>query len=416
MFCARCGSAVQARDTTCPRCNLDLRLPGAIRMTDPSLERSLHGGADGVRPVKDESSHFDADATVEMDRRAINRPAAARGNSDTSAQPGSRSPRRDTSQFDDAARTDTAQGDDKTRPTSGDSAGQAGSDDRSRPASSASRNDVDPAPDLSETTSRVLREPVSPGDETRVLTPTTPPASAPNVPTQRIPDLPNDWFRDPEAEHSAVFATQKSDPVRFTPPADESTTQDQVDDVEEQHRLSAPAIAAIVLASAVLLLIVVVWALLRSGPDIGTPTSNAPAAASSPAPTSSPSATASASSAASASPSAEESSAEESSSSPSPTPTQESSTPTTSATPSPTPSGSSVPETARQCDDSVWGDGSASCQLARAAASQLPPHSHGTVHMTVFSPASNRSYDLTCTGDELVTCTGGRTIAVYVQR
>ena len=79
-------------------------------MTDPSLERSLHGGADGVRPVKDESSHFDADATVEMDRRAINRPAAARGNSDTSAQPGSRSPRRDTSQFDDAARTDTAQG------------------------------------------------------------------------------------------------------------------------------------------------------------------------------------------------------------------------------------------------------------------------------------------------------------------
>lgn len=416
MFCARCGSAVQARDTTCPRCNLDLRLPGAIRMTDPSLERSLHGGADGVRPVKDESSHFDADATVEMDRRAINRPAAARGNSDTSAQPGSRSPRRDTSQFDDAARTDTAQGDDKTRPTSGDSAGQAGSDDRSRPASSASRNDVDPAPDLSETTSRVLREPVSPGDETRVLTPTTPPASAPNVPTQRIPDLPNDWFRDPEAEHSAVFATQKSDPVRFTPPADESTTQDHVDDAGEQHRLSAPAIAAIVLASAVLLLIVVVWALLRSGPDIGTPTSNAPAAASSPAPTSSPSATASASSAASASPSAEESSAEESSSSPSPTPTQESSTPTTSATPSPTPSSSSVPETARQCDDSVWGDGSASCQLARAAASQLPPHSHGTVHMTVFSPASNRSYDLTCTGDELVTCTGGRTIAVYVQR
>ena len=387
MFCARCGSAVQARDTTCPRCNLDLRLPGAIRMTDPSLERSLHGGADGVRPVKDESSHFDADATVEMDRRAINRPAAARGNSDTSAQPGSRPPRRDTSQFDDAARTDTAQGD-----------------------------DVDPAPDLSETTSRVLREPVSPGDETRVLTPTTPPASAPNVPTQRIPDLPNDWFRDPEAEHSAAFATQKSDPVRFTPPADESTTQDQVDDVEEQHRLSAPAIAAIVLASAVLLLIVVVWALLRSGPDIGTPTSNAPAAASSPAPTSSPSATASASSAASASPSAEESSAEESSSSPSPAPTQESSTPTTSATPSPTPSGSSVPETARQCDDSVWGDGSASCQLARAAASQLPPHSHGTIHMTVFSPASNRSYDLTCTGDELVTCTGGRTIAVYVQR
>ena len=322
MFCARCGSAVQARDTTCPRCNLDLRLPGAIRMTDPSLERSLHGGADGVRPVKDESSHFDADATVEMDRRAINRPAAARGNSDTSAQPGSRPPRRDTSQFDDAARTDTAQGD-----------------------------DVDPAPDLSETTSRVLREPVSPGDETRVLTPTTP-----------------------------------------------------------------PAIAAIVLASAVLLLIVVVWALLRSGPDIGAPTSNAPAVASSPAPTSSPSATASASSAASASPSAEESSAEESSSSPSPTPTQESNTPTTSATPSPTPSGSSVPETARQCDDSVWGDGSASCQLARAAASQLPPHSHGTVHMTVFSPASNRSYDLTCTGDELVTCTGGRTIAVYVQR
>ena len=416
MFCARCGSAVQARDTTCPKCNLDLRLPGAIRMTDPSLERSLHGGADGVRPVKDESSHFDADATVEMDRRAINRPAAARGNSDTSAQLGSRSPRRDTSQFDDAARTDTAQGDDKTRPTSGDSAGQAGSDDRSRPASSASRNDVDPAPDLSETTSRVLREPVSPGDETRVLTPTTPPASAPNVPTQRIPDLPNDWFRDPEAEHSAVFATQKSDPVRFTPPADESTTQDQVDDAEEQHPLSAPAIAAIVLASAVLLLIVVVWALLRSGPDIGTPTSNAPAVASSPAPTSSPSATASASSAASASPSAEESSAEESSSSPSPTPTQESSTPTTSATPSPTPSGSSVPETARQCDDSVWGDGSASCQLARAAASQLPPHSHGTIHMTVFSPASNRSYDLTCTGDELVTCTGGRTIAVYVQR
>ena len=248
------------------------------------------------------------------------------------------------------------------------------------------------------------------------LTPTTPPASAPNVPTQRIPDLPNDWFRDPEAEHSAAFATQKSDPVRFTPPADESTTQDQVDDAEEQHRLSAPAIAAIVLASAVLLLIVVVWALLRSGPDIGTPTSNAPAAASSPAPTSSPSATASASSTASASPSAEESSAEESSSSPSPTPTQESNTPTTSATPSPTPSGSSVPETARQCDDSVWGDGSASCQLARAAASQLPPHSHGTIHMTVFSPASNRSYDLTCTGDELVTCTGGRTIAVYVQR
>jgi len=186
-------------------------------MTDPSLERSLHGGADGVRPVKDESSHFDADATVEMDRRAINRPAAARGNSDTSAQLGSRSPRRDTSQFDDAARTDTAQGDDKTRPTSGDSAGQAGSDDRSRPASSASRNDVDPAPDLSETTSRVLREPVSPGDETRVLTPTTPPRLGAQCPHAAYPDLPNDWFRDPEAEHSAVFATQKSDPVRFTP-------------------------------------------------------------------------------------------------------------------------------------------------------------------------------------------------------
>ena len=416
MFCARCGSAVQARDTTCPRCNLDLRLPGAIRMTDPSLERSLHGGADGVRPVKDESSHFDADATVEMDRRAINRPAAARGNSDTSAQLGSRFPRRDTSQFDDAARTDTVQGADQTRPTSGDSVGRADSDARSRPSSSASGDDVDPDPDLSETNPRVLREPVSPGDETRVLTPTTPPASASSGPTQRIADLPNDWFRDPEAEHSAAFATQKSDPVRFTPPADESTIQDQVDDAEEQHRLSAPAIAAIVLASAVLLLIVVVWALLRSGPDIGTPTSNAPAVASSPAPTSSPSATASASSAASASPSAEESSAEESSSSASPTPTQESSTPTASATPSPTASSTNVPETARQCDDSVWSDGSASCQLARAAASQLPPHSHGTVHMTVFSPASNRSYDLTCTGDELVTCTGGRTIAVYVQR
>lgn len=416
MFCARCGSAVQARDTTCPRCNLDLRLPGAIRMTDPSLERSLHGGADGVRPVKDESSHFDADATVEMDRRAINRPAAARGNSDTSAQPDSRSSRRDTSQSDDAAQPDTAQGADQARPASGDSVGRADSDARSRPSSAASGDDVDPDPDLSETNPRVLREPVSPGDETRVLTPTTPPASASSGPTQRIADLPNDWFRDPEAEHSAAFATQQSDPVHFTPPADESTTQDQSDEAEKQHRLSAPAIAAIVLASAVLLLIIVVWALLRSGPDIGTPTSNAPATTSAPAPASSPSATASASSTASASPSAEDPSAEESSSSASPTPTQESSTPTASATPSPSASSSSVPETARQCDDSVWSDGSASCQLARAAASQLPPHSHGTVHMTVYSPASNRSYDLTCTGDELVTCTGGRTIAVYVQR
>ena len=385
-------------------------------MTDPSLERSLHGGADGVRPIKDESSHFDADATVEMDRRAINRPAAARGNSDTSAQPGSRSPRRDTSQFDDAARTDTAQGADQARPASGDSVGRADSDARSRPSSAASGDDVDPDPDLSETNPRVLREPVSPGDETRVLTPTTPPASASSGPTQRIADLPNDWFRDPEAEHSAAFATQQSDPVHFTPPADESTTQDQSDEAEKQHRLSAPAIAAIVLASAVLLLIIVVWALLRSGPDISTPTSNAPATTSAPAPASSPSATASASSTASASPSAEDPSAEESSSSASPTPTQESSTPTASATPSPSASSSSVPETARQCDDSVWSDGSASCQLARAAASQLPPHSHGTVHMTVYSPASNRSYDLTCTGDELVTCTGGRTIAVYVQR
>ena len=35
MFCARCGTQVGAHDAVCPQCGLNLRLPGAVRMTDP---------------------------------------------------------------------------------------------------------------------------------------------------------------------------------------------------------------------------------------------------------------------------------------------------------------------------------------------------------------------------------------------
>lgn len=46
MFCARCGVQVGAHEVTCPRCHLDLRLPGAVRMTDPAATPGAPGGPD----------------------------------------------------------------------------------------------------------------------------------------------------------------------------------------------------------------------------------------------------------------------------------------------------------------------------------------------------------------------------------
>lgn len=109
--------------------------------------------------------------------------------------------------------------------------------------------------------------------------------------------------------------------------------------------------------------------------------------------------------------------------SPTPTPTP---WPTPTPTPSPTAMPAELPGGSQPCSDvfgeiggfraSAAGNGVTSCPFAeevrRAYASQ--PGRNTTVTVDVLSTVTNQTYAMTCTGDRLVTCSGGDNAVVHL--
>lgn len=197
MFCARCGARVGALETTCPRCALDLRLAGAVRLTDPAL-----------------------DALARQESPDLTRPRVRRPTLPGTPHSGLPGP--------SAAVTPGPPDEAVTRviPAFG-ALGAGGSDDpdatRVMPVMPAPGREQD-----SEMTQVIGQS--APDEAPRLLNPPTPHQS-PSRPSSRVVprpqghhqegSLPSTWFRDPQAEYAqAVRAPGESPaPVFNAPPA-----------------------------------------------------------------------------------------------------------------------------------------------------------------------------------------------------
>lgn len=98
----------------------------------------------------------------------------------------------------------------------------------------------------------------------------------------------------------------------------------------------------------------------------------------------------------------------------------------TSSIPSPTATPAEFPEGSQPCSDafgeidgfraSAAGNGVTSCPFAeevrRAYATQ--PERNATVTVEVLSTVTNQTYEMTCTGERLVTCSGGNNAVVHL--
>jgi hypothetical protein len=67
-------------------------------------------------------------------------------------------------------------------------------------------------------------------------------------------------------------------------------------------------------------------------------------------------------------------------------------------------------------NNSAAGSDVTSCQFAESVRGQYvqQPARGTTVTLNVFSPVTNQAYLMTCTGNHIITCTGGNSAVVYI--
>lgn len=189
MYCARCGAEVGVSEITCSRCALDLRLSGAVRMTDPALDALLPGRS---RPASGSPR-----AGVGPSRFSAARPAAT-ADAATQVLPTVPPPSGGPAQSQDATQTQVLQlgssADDQL--TEVIATGGSGDEEQPRLLNPPS-NDDEQSVDRTRVTSRVVPRP-----------------------DQDQSALPAQWFRDPQAEYEGALGRPEAAPAPvFTPPA-----------------------------------------------------------------------------------------------------------------------------------------------------------------------------------------------------
>ena len=342
MFCARCGTQVGAHDAVCPQCGLNLRLPGAVRMTDP-------GSYDETRvqsPVGE-----GATPTREIPRVQ------------TPSEPGEWQDSMPTQQW-----------------------------------------------------------PVQ--DSTPTQQWTTNSQSGPQQPSQGqyrdlgASQMPDDWFRDPEAERTRVMAAVPENPV-FTPPPPPSTPAmaypppPSGDSPRHRNVLIGLAVG--------LLVLVVLGAVLLFAGGLKGRSGSEPAVVATPSASSQPTQSASEDPQATSidtTPSFLMSSP----ASPSPVPSSPAlSTPTPLSPQSPTLSARQVadklPDGDTLCSSSVGAVGTTSCPFALEVANAIPAGAQGDYEVQAYSPVTGKMYTMKCeTQESYTTCTGGIAAKVHILR
>lgn len=222
------------------------------------------------------------------------------------------------------------------------------------------------------------------------------PWKAPGVPAGS--QLPDSWFRDPQAERTAVLEADSGPTPTFTPPPPPGATADtdasRGPDPQERQRKRLAVVIGVLALTLVLLVVLVVVILGRSGGD-GPKAVPAPAASS-------------------ATPTQQTASA--SASSPEATPS-ESATPTPTPTPKPTPTPSPavpLPAGVRSCGPKVGAGESTSCDFAANVAARVSAPLSGPATVDAYSPVTKKTYAMSCSPGDVVVCRGGNSAVVYV--
>lgn len=188
MYCARCGAEVGVSEITCSRCALDLRLSGAVRMTDPALDALLPGRS---RPASGSPR-----AGVGPSRFSAARPAAT-ADAATQVLPTVPPPSGGPAQSQDATQTQVLQLSSSADDQLTEVIATGGSGDEEQP--------------------RLLNPPSS-DDESVERTKVS--SRAVPRPDQGQSALPTQWFRDPQAEYEGALGRPEAEPAPvFTPPA-----------------------------------------------------------------------------------------------------------------------------------------------------------------------------------------------------
>lgn len=348
MFCARCGTQVGAHDAACHQCGLNLRLPGAVRMTYP-------GSGDETRvesPVGE----------GEFPTREIPRVQ-------TPSEPLDREDSMPTQQWQDSMPTQQWQAQDSM-----------------------------PTQQWTPTSQLGWQQPPQgqdgdPGDY----------------------QMPDDWFRDPEAERTQAMATVPENPV-FTPPPPPSAPAVAYpplpSDDSSRHR---NVLIGLVVG---LLVLIVLGAVLLFAGGIKGGSGGEPVSVATPSVSSQP----------------EQSSSEDpqmGATSINATPSFLTTSPASSnpVPSSPAPSSPQSPaSSARQvadklpdrdtiCSSSVGAVGTTSCPFALQVAAAIPPGAQGDYEVEAHSPVTGKDYTMKCKTQETYTvCTGGIAAEVHILR
>ncbi|MDO4412751.1 hypothetical protein [Cutibacterium sp.] len=220
--------------------------------------------------------------------------------------------------------------------------------------------------------------------------------------------LPNDWFRDPEAERTRAMATVPENPV-FTPPSPPTTPPAAYppppsgDSSRHRNVLIGLGIGLLVLA--------ILGAILLFAGGFGGPSDGDPAPVATPSASSQPGQSAS------------QESQEEAASIDS-TPSVLESSPAPSAPSAPQSPASSARQVADSlpngdtvCSSTVGAGGTTSCPFALEVAKAIPAGEQGEYEVFAHSPVTGKDYTMKCKTEETyTTCTGGVAAVVHILR
>ncbi|MGK2350874.1 hypothetical protein [Cutibacterium sp. V947] len=223
--------------------------------------------------------------------------------------------------------------------------------------------------------------------------------------------LPNDWFRDPEAEWTRAMATVPETPV-FTPPPPPSTpaTAYPPPPPEDSSRHRNVLIGLVI----GLLVLVVLGAILLFAGGLKGSSSGDPAPAATPSTSAQPE-----------QPASEE--PQEDAASVDATPSFLESSPATAASSTPStpesPASSArhvadkLPDGDTVCSSTVGAVGTTSCPFALEVAKVIPDDAQGEYEVNAHSPVTGKDYTMKCrTQETYTTCTGGVAAEVHILR
>ena len=343
MFCARCGTQVGAHDAVCRQCGLNLRLPGAVSMTDPGSydeTRAQSSVSEGETPTREiprvqtPSEPVDwQDSTPTQQWQVVDSTPTQQWT--TNSQPGPQ------------------------QPLQGQRRGPGGS------------------------------------------------------------QMPDDWFRDPEAERTRAMATVPDNPV-FTPPPPPSTpamaySPPLADDFSRHRKVLIGLVVGLLVLAALGAVLFFAGGLKgRSGGE--------------PAPVATPSTSSQPKQSASEDPQRGATSIDATPSFLTSSPASPSLAPSGQTSSSPFPSPTAPASSAHQvtdklpdgdtiCSSSVGAVGTTSCPFALEVADAIPAGAQDHYEVQAHSPVTGKTYTMKCKTQKSYTiCTGGVAAEVHILR